>query len=217
MITYRRLIMTETMRYGDGWRLVGLISAMLVVMTVGVAAIRGFDVDGIRMAVRYTARSSLVLFCLAFSARATLTLFPSMWSRWQFRNRRYLGLSFATSHALHAVAVVAFAVAAPAAFAGATSAASYVFGGIGYAFIALMAATSFDRTAAAIGARAWRTLHLTGCYYLLVQFMVSFGKRTPDMPLYGLFLVPLIAVFVLRMVAMNRRPSSALTASTPAS
>ena len=201
--------------YRDGWRLVALISAMLVVMTIGVAAVRTFDTDGVRMIVRYTARSSLVLFCLAFSARAASTLFPSMWSRWQFRNRRYLGLSFAISHALHAVAIVVFAVTAPVAFAGATSAASYIFGGIGYAFIALMAATSFDRTAAAIGPRAWRAMHLAGGYYLLIQFTISFGKRMTDMPLYGLFLVPLVAVFVLRMVAMSRRPSGALTPSTP--
>jgi sulfoxide reductase heme-binding subunit YedZ len=208
-------MMRETVSCREGWRLVTLIAAMLTIMTVGVAAVRSFDVDGIRMAVRYTARCSLVLFCLAFSARAALTLFPSMWSRWQFRNRRYLGLSFAASHALHALAIVVFAVTAPAAFAGATSAASYIFGGVGYVFIILMAATSFDRTAAVLGPRAWRALHLIGGYYLLVQFMISFGKRVPDMPLYGLFLVPLIAVFVLRMVAMSRRSSGALTASMP--
>lgn len=42
----------------------------------------------------------------------------------------------------------------PAGYAGATSIASYVFGGIGYAFIIAMTATAFDRTAAAIGAGA---------------------------------------------------------------
>ena len=68
-----------------------------------------------------------------------------------------------------------------------------------------MTATSFDRTAAAIGARAWRRLHLIGGYYLLFQFMVSFGKRIPDMPLYALFLIPLVAVFALRMIAMAPR------------
>ena len=65
-----------------------------------------------------------------------------------------------------------------------------------------MAATSFDRTRGAIGPRAFRALHLTGGYYLLFQFMVSFGKRIPDMPLYALFLMPLVAVFALRMIAM---------------
>ena len=68
-----------------------------------------------------------------------------------------------------------------------------------------MALTSFDRTAAAIGARAWRRLHLVGGYYLLFQFMVSFGKRIPDMPLYALFPIPLVAVFAMRMIAMAPR------------
>jgi sulfoxide reductase heme-binding subunit YedZ len=90
----------------------------------------------------------------------------------------------------------------PAGYAVATSAASYIFGGIGYAFIIAMAATSFDRTADAIGPRGWRILHLTGGYYLWIQFMVSFGKRIPDMLLYALFLIPLLAVMALRLVAM---------------
>jgi hypothetical protein len=34
---------------------------------------------------------------------------------------------------------------------------------------------------------------------------VSFGKRIPDMPLYALFLIPLVAVFALRMIAMAPR------------
>ena len=93
----------------------------------------------------------------------------------------------------------------PAGYAAATSIASYIFGGIGYAFIAAMTATSFDRTASALGARAWRRLHLIGGYYLLFQFTVSFGKRIPDMPLYALFLIPLVAVFAMRMIAMAPR------------
>ena len=92
----------------------------------------------------------------------------------------------------------------PTGFAAATSPASYIFGGIGYAFIIAMTATSFDRTAAAIGPRAWRMLHLWGGYYLLLQFTVSFGKRIPEMPLYGVFLVPLLAVLALRLIAMTR-------------
>src|SRR5712692_7187458 len=93
----------------------------------------------------------------------------------------------------------------PVGFAAATSLASYSFGDIGYIVIIAMTATSFDRTAAAIGPRVWRRLHLAGGYYLLFQFMVSFGKRIPDMPLYALFLIPLLAVFALRMMSMAAR------------
>jgi len=61
----------------------------------------------------------------------------------------------------------------------------------------------FALLAQALGAGAWRMLHLVGGYYLLFQFIVSFGKRIPDMPLYGLFLIPLLAVLALRLIAMT--------------
>jgi hypothetical protein len=44
-----------------------------------------------------------------------------------------------------------------------------------------------------------------GGYYLLLQFTISFGQRTPEAPLHALALVPLLAVFTLRMVAMASR------------
>jgi DMSO/TMAO reductase YedYZ heme-binding membrane subunit len=90
----------------------------------------------------------------------------------------------------------------PAGFAAATSLASCIFGGIGNIVIIAMTATSFDRTAVAIGPRAWRRLRLAGGYYLLFQFMISFGKRIPDMPPYALSLIPLLAVLALRMIGM---------------
>jgi methionine sulfoxide reductase heme-binding subunit len=175
---------------------------------------RQFEVEGVRMVIRFTARTSLLFFCLAFSAAALARLWPNAFTCWQRRNRRYLGVTFAASHTLHAAAITAFANMDPAGFAAATSLASYLFGGIGYAFIIAMTATSFDVTAAALGARAWRALHLLGGYYLLLQFTVSFGKRVPDMPLYSLFLIPLAAVFALRMIAMASRQTPRTVAAS---
>ena len=55
---------------------------------------------------------------------------------------------------------------------------------------------SFDHSPR--GGRAPARLHLVGGYYLLFEFMVSFGERIPDMPLYALLLIPgpLVAVCV---------------------
>ena len=189
----------------EGWRLFGLLTLVLIALSIWIAGMRHFEVEGVRMVIRFTARTSLLFFCLAFSAAALARLWPNAFTRWQRRNRRQLGVTFAASHALHAAAIFAFAKMDPAPYAAATSLASYVFGGIGYAFILAMTVTSFDITAAALGPRAWRALHLIGGYYLLLQFTVSFGKRIPDMPLYALFLIPLVTVFVLRMVAMASR------------
>ena len=192
-------------KWFEGWRLFALLALTLLVLSIWIAGMRGFEVEGVRMVIRFTARTSLLLFCLAFAAAALALLWPNAWTRWLRRNRRYLGVSFAASHAIHAAAILAFAVMDPTGYAAATSVASYIFGGIGYAFIIAMTATSFDHTAAAIGARAWRRLHLAGGYYLLFQFMVSFGKRIPDMSLYALFLIPLLGMFALRMIAMAPR------------
>jgi len=189
----------------EGWRLFAALTLTLIGLSIWIAGMRQFEVDGVRMVIRFTARTSLLLFCLAFSAAALARLWPNGWTRWLRRNRRALGVSFAASHGIHAVAIACFAAMDPAGFVSATNLASYIFGGIGYAFIIAMTATSFDRTAAAIGPSAWRGLHLTGGYYLLLQFMVSFGKRIPEMPLYALFLIPLVAVFALRMVSMASR------------
>lgn len=199
--------MSQRQGWFEGWRLLAVLTLSLVALSLWIASMRQFEVEGVRMVIRFTARSSLMLFCLAFSAAALARLWPNAWTRWQRRNRRYLGLSFAASHAIHAVAIIAFARMDPAGFAVATSAASYIFGGIGYAVIIAMSATSFDRTAALIGQRAWRMLHLVGGYYLWLQFMISFGKRVPAMPLYAAFLIPLLAVMALRMIAMASRPS----------
>jgi DMSO/TMAO reductase YedYZ heme-binding membrane subunit len=197
----------------DGLSLLALLTIVLAGLCIWIAGMRQFEVEGVRMVIRFTARTSLLLFCLAFSASALARLVPNAFTRWQLRNRRYLGLTFAASHALHAAAIIAFANMDPAGFAKATNLASYIFGGIGYAVIIAMAATSFDRTAAAIGSHAWQLLHRVGGYYLLLQFMVSFGKRIPAMPLYSLFLIPLFAVLALRLIAMtgarNRHPAQA--------
>ncbi|MGF6426203.1 hypothetical protein [Bradyrhizobium elkanii] len=190
----------------EGWRLFGLLTLTLIGLSIWIAAMRQFEVEGV-LVIRFTARTSLLFFCLAFSAAALARLWPNAWTHWQCRNRRYLGVTFAASHAIHAVAIAGFATLDPPGFAAATSAVSYIFGGIGYAFIIALTATSFDRTAAMLGPRAWRRLHLIGGYYLLLQFMVSFGKRIPEMPLYALFLLPLAAVFALRMISMAARPA----------
>ena len=180
------------------WRLLGLISAVLVLIAL---AILGLDpsVDGVRRVIRATARTSLLLFCLAFIASTAWKRFPNAWTRWQRQNRRYLGLGFAVSHGIHAAAIIAFAVLDPERFHTASGIGNIISGGIAYLFIVLMSLTSFDRTAAWVGPRAWKVLHTSGIYYVWISFMITFGKRIPMSPLYILPLILLLAVLALRL------------------
>ncbi|MBX9823823.1 MAG: hypothetical protein K2Y27_02390, partial [Xanthobacteraceae bacterium] len=103
---------------------------------------------GVRLAIRATARTSLVLFALAFTASALAELIPTEATRWQRRNRRYLGVSFAVSHFIHLGAILALAALDRELFWKLTNVTTIVLAGTAYLFIAAMTATSFNRTAA---------------------------------------------------------------------
>ena len=195
--------MTRT-RLLQGWPLLGLLSLLLLVMSAVCLAADAYDVAGVRAVIRATARTSLVLFALAFGAQAMLTLWPSVLTRWQRRNRRQLGLAFAVSHTIHAAAILAFARMDPQGFHEHAMPGTLVSGGIAYAFIVAMAATSFDRTAAWVGPAAWRMLHWLGDYYLWVSFIVTNGKRIGQSPLYALPVVLMLVLLALRIAARRR-------------
>ena len=131
-----------------------LLTLMLIALCVWIAGMRHFEVEGVRMVIRFTARTSLLFFCLAFSAAALARLWPNAFTRWLHRDRRYLGATFLALHALHDKAIIVFASVDPAGYAAATSLASYVFGGMGYTFVVAITTTSFDATAATLSARA---------------------------------------------------------------
>jgi hypothetical protein len=182
----------------DGWPLLGCLAAALFVMA-GTVLVAVPGIEGIRLLIRLTARSSLLLFCLAFVSSATYRSFPNRHTAWLRRNRRYLGLGFATSHFIHAGGIVAFAAMDSVQFA-INSMGSPVPGIIAYAFIAAMAATSFDRTANFIGRRAWQILHTAGMYYLWVSFVIAFGKRIPQMSGYVVPVIILVLALVCRLL-----------------
>jgi sulfoxide reductase heme-binding subunit YedZ len=126
-------------------------------------------------------------------------------TRWQRRNRRYLGVSFAVSHLVHLAALIALVRTDQALFWTLTNPANIVLAGTAYLFIAAMTATSFDRTAAWLGARRWRLLHLIGGWYIWVSFAVSIGKRLPQGAIYWAMMAVVIAVGIVRLIVMSRR------------
>ncbi|AZO77616.1 MULTISPECIES: hypothetical protein [unclassified Bosea (in: a-proteobacteria)] len=183
----------------EGWPLLGTLAAILMIATLAAFASAGGS-DGIRMAIRLTARTSLALFLLAFTASALFRACPNAWTRWQLRNRRQLGLGFAVSHLLHAIAIIALAVTDPKLFAELGGSSMLVAGGSTYLVILAMAATSFDRTAALIGRVAWRRLHLFGAWYIWLSFMVTFGKRAQLDMAYWPFIAALLSAAALRLI-----------------
>lgn len=192
----------------SGWTLFLTAAVLSAVPPLLLAAQAGFDTASLRGGLHLTARSSAVLFLLAFSASAAARLFPNALTRWQRAIRRYLGLGFAFSHLVHACFIIAFSAQGPEQYAEALTPGMVMVGSIGYTLILLMALTSFRSTAAMIGAKAWRQLHTLGVYWLWAQFMVAFGKRAAQGPVYWAFLALLMGAMVLRIIAWRRGASA---------
>jgi methionine sulfoxide reductase heme-binding subunit len=195
----------------QGWPLVAAAAAVVSLMALGLV-VASPDVAGVRSAIRWTARTSLLLFLLTFTASAAWRRWPSAWTRWQLANRRYLFLSFAASHGVHLIAIIAFAHLAPMAFDLASNPKTRFVGEIGYAFIVAMAATCFDATAAWLGRRAWKILHTTGAWYLWFVFLSSYASRALHDPHYWTGVVAVLIALAVRTVPVRRFAANSIAA-----
>jgi len=181
-----------------GWPIVGFSALAVSAMCLLLLLYAGPGEDGLRLVIRATARTSAALFVLAFAASALWRLWPTAASRWLLVNRRYVGVSFAVSHLCHLLAILTLV----GLFSARAGLVTVVLGGVGYLVVAAMVATSFDRSAAWLGARRWQQLHTAGVYYLWGIFLATFAPRTPESPvLYGTITLMLVAALGLRLAA----------------
>lgn len=197
-----------------GGRLTVVLSILLVAMSAAVLAVYGTGADGVAVWVRATARSSVLLFMLAYVARPLRQLWRSDTSGWLVRNRRGLGVSMAVSHGLHLIAIIWYFNGFERPYQ--VELLTLVFGGAGFVFIALMALTSTDGWVARLGRERWQWLHRSGLHY--VWFIFAFTFLGPfatgeALWLYGPIMAALACGPALRLaVWLRARRKSAATA-----
>lgn len=182
-----------------GWQLFGLLAVLVAVMSATAIAVQPDLVEGVRSAIRATARSSFVLFLIAFTASAFAVLVPSPLSKALVRERRFIGLAFAFSHLIHAVLIYAYGQL-NTEFWPARTVANNIPGGTAYAFILLMALTSFKKPARLLGPKAWKALHVTGMWIIVAVFIYSNFKRIPMSAWYVLPFGIACAAVAIRLV-----------------
>jgi methionine sulfoxide reductase heme-binding subunit len=195
--------MTKKFSIASGWNLVAISTLILTILIGSIAIVHGIDESSLRLMIRSTARTSVLLFLATFVATAVRKIYPGKISNWLLANRRYLGLSFAISHFTHALAIIGLAMVA-------SNSIRTDHGGIlGYIFIGLMMLTSFDRPAQFLGHRSWKILHGTGSYYLWIAFLVAFSKRIAGNPgFYAPITIALIMALLLKLGAYWYHPKS---------
>jgi sulfoxide reductase heme-binding subunit YedZ len=187
--------------FSKGWWLVAWTAATVSTCAALVLAVHGPTPRAMHLILRATARTSLILFLAVFVASPLRAAWPSRATRWLVENRRYLGVSFATSHAVHFAAILGLTRVAPER----PGAVVLLLGGLGYGFIAAMAATSFDTTAAWLGPRRWKMMHTCGVYYLWTVFtLTSLGGVMRD-PLAVVSVGLRASALLLRLVPFRAR------------
>jgi DMSO/TMAO reductase YedYZ heme-binding membrane subunit len=199
----------------QGWSLFNLIAALVLLMTALILIINPDLTEGVRSAIRATARSSFVLFLLAFTASAFAVLVPSTLSKSLVRERRFIGLAFAFSHLVHALLIYWYGQLNTEFWPGRTTLGN-VPGTVGYVFILLLALTSFKSTTRLIGTTAWKRLHTTGMWVVAAIFAYSNFKRIPMSDWYVLPFGLICAATAIRLVGKlaqaNKRQSLARAA-----
>jgi hypothetical protein len=187
----------------EGPILVGWASLAIAALVTAVLQTQGGGEEGVRGVIRATARSSLLLFLAAFTASSLRRLWRIPLTAWLLRNRRYVGLSMAVSHAVHLAAILTLAARWPTD--AQIPVATRVGGTVGYVFLAAMAVTSNDRAVAWLGPRRWRALHLTGAWVLWAIFAVSYVPEAMAVPIYAPLALLVLAGGVLRVATRGTR------------
>lgn len=183
------------------WQIVKYATIFIATVFGFILLVNGINESSFRIAIRFTARSSCILFLLAFCASSFRRLAKTPLSKWLVNNRRYLGLSMAISHGFHAIAIAGVAILTSDNMVRDNHLAN-----LGYVFIILMAITSFNRPAAILGKRTWHILHTLGMYYLWANFAFAFAlKLTESWLIYSPFVALLILVFILRLIPQKKK------------
>ena len=195
-------------------RLVALSALACAGVTAATLALYGSSVEGLGLLARSLARVSFPIFLLVFAIAPLRALWPSAVTRWLARERRGFGLAYALAHFAHLGAVIALSLRSGVrpdpvvAFAG----------GIAYALLAAMAATSNDAAVRVLGGRRWSALHRTGLYYLWFIHAASYGRSFAADHAYAPGLALTLGALLLRVLAAARtRYASSTSAATSSS
>ncbi|MCP3725265.1 hypothetical protein M3I53_19420 [Paraburkholderia sp. CNPSo 3272] len=185
-----------------GWNLFGVLTVIVTLFALTAFAIAPNEVESLQYAIRATARTSFILFLTVFLATSFARLVPSALTRALVRERRYIGLSFAASQFLHAVALIIYIRTAPDSFWVGRTPATNIPGSIGYLMILLLTVTSFAMPARLVGPANWRRLHLAGVWIFAVIFAASFLTRVHQ---HAGYLVPGMIMVVAMLLRMAER------------
>jgi DMSO/TMAO reductase YedYZ heme-binding membrane subunit len=184
-------------------RLLAAIAAALAVMCVALVIGYGANAAGAHAVVRWTARTSLVLFALAYVSRPLVQLRPTRLARDVLAYRKWLGLGFATSHGFHLAGIVAIAWPDPGAFIRAQDP-TILIAVVTFLLLGAMTITSHERIKKRMPAATWKRLHRTGMHFAWVSFTGTYATAIGASPAYIAPTTVLVGIAGIRAAAYLR-------------
>ena len=188
-----------------GPRIVYTAIGVFGVMCAASLVLYGFGEEGVRLAIRATARTTAAVFVVVFCTSSVRRRWPGPLTHWGMRNRRYLGLSAAVSHGYH----LCFILSLYAMGVGDdTSLVTVIGGGGGFVLLFAMVATSNDASQKRLG-KNWRRLHLLGMWTVWIIYAASYFPAAPTHPIAAAASLALVAALLLRVWPQARRAARA--------
>jgi DMSO/TMAO reductase YedYZ heme-binding membrane subunit len=175
--------------------------------------------EGVAALIAYSVRWSVPWLFLAFAASALHQLVRNQWSQWLLRNRRIIGLCFASGMAWQVLFILTLLAWHRDYYVNEV----YVLrdaieGVVGYVFLIAMTLTSFTVFRRRLTPGQWRQLHTWGIYILWayafsVYWHELFYYDDPDWVDYVYYVAGLLA-WACRLAAWGKRQLAADTGTT---
>jgi len=150
------------------WRLFWLVTLLVSGFTTAtMATVDLSQAADISVLIQYSVRWSVPWLYLAFMASSLQVVYPSLFSRWLARNRKYFGLCFASAMAWQLLFILWMVALHYPYYAQEVYNLSDTIEGVGgYLVLIAMVLTSFPFGRKRLTAKQWRYLHKFGMYYL---------------------------------------------------
>ena len=204
----------------NGWPLFYVIAGLsLMIILAGLASIGTSTPEATVSMIRLSVQLASPWIYLAFVATALGQLFPSGFSSWLLRNRRYVGLSFAAGFGWQAVFIVALLVLHGDYYATTLhDSAEFITRMLSYTLLLALTVTSFFPVRRAMDPRHWRLLHLVGIWYFWASIWVSYAYTVMmgDTRVIAIvFIVAGLLVLTLRCAAYLKKRSALVIEPPP--
>jgi DMSO/TMAO reductase YedYZ heme-binding membrane subunit len=210
-------------KYINKWRLFWLITGPLsMVMLVAMLGTDMSSGEGVSSMIRFSVRSAIPWLYLAFAASSVQLLFPSEFSRWLLRNRKFIGLCFAAAMAWQLFFIIWLTTVHNDYYVKEVYVLRDVFEGIlGYFFLIAMTITSFSFGRKKLTPRQWKYLHKIGIYSLWiyafsVYWWALYSYPDPDWVSYTFYWGGFLA-WGLRIAAWRKKTRQQAERKSPQS